>query len=176
MLSDEAMHERMEKGWRGGLMGGTVCGKSSMMEHTRTVRLWLPIIVQKYGIESVNDAGAGDLHWIQHVTWPVDYRPFDLIPRHGAVKALDITTQTMPRADAVLCRVVLNHLCRERIQMALDRFRECARYLIATQFTDPPADASEFRSLDLREWLGEPLEQCADGHDDKHWKLAIWRF
>jgi hypothetical protein len=175
MLSDEAMYERMANGWRGGLHEGTRCGASSMLKHTEKVRRWLPDVVRRYGIETVNDAGAGDMHWIQHVAWAVQYRAFDLIPRRADVAKLDITTETMPPADAVLCRAVLNHLGRERTVMALTRFRECARYLIATQFPDPPPNKPEFQRLDLREFLGEPLEQCGDGHEP-NWKLALWKF
>lgn len=174
MLSDEAMRERMQNGWRGGLQDGTACGLSSTLENTKAIREWLPGLVEKYAIATACDAGAGDLHWIKYVQWQVEYRAFDLISRHKSIRQLDITTQPLPQCDLILCRAVLNHLDTDRIVMALEWFRQSGQYLLATQFNAVPAIASQFCRLDLRPWLGEPLEQ----HDDtcgKHAKLALWR-
>ncbi|RAX29143.1 UNVERIFIED_CONTAM: hypothetical protein DQE83_28620, partial [Escherichia coli] len=73
-------------------------------------REWLPKMAEKYGIESVADAGAGDLHWTPLIDWKVKYLPFDLIPRSRKVKKCDITRTKLPVTDAILCRMVLNHL------------------------------------------------------------------
>ena len=174
MLSDKEMRERMVNGWRGGLHEGTPCGLSSTWGNSRNVRAWLPDIASRYGIESINDAGAGDLHWIKHVDWDVKYRPFDLFPRAEGVTELDITTEVMPEADAILCRMVLNHLDHDRISMALDNFWNSARFLIATHFdTNAPNRNREFTRLDLTEWLGEPVEQVDDGHEEGCY-LALW--
>lgn len=175
MLTDEEMMERMEKGWRGGLPDGTVCGIGSTMANTENVREWLPRIVAKYRINSLNDAGAGDRHWIDTIRWHNEMRMlccFDLIPRRADVLKLDITKDTMPPADAILCRHVLNHLDPTRIGMALQRFRECAPYLIATQF-DRFDGSKEFTRVDLRSWLGNPIEWTHDGGAEGC-LLAIW--
>ena len=72
MLTDEQMYERMQKGWRGGLHDGTVCGVGSTMGNTGNVRRWLPQIAEDYGIRFIADAGAGDRHWIRMIfDWPV---------------------------------------------------------------------------------------------------------
>ena len=174
MLTDEEMRARMVNGWRGGLHDGTVCGIGSTMESTARARDWLPCVCHEYGIRSVNDAGAGDLHWMRHVEWGgITVRYFDLIPRSGEILQLDITKQTMPRADVILCRHVLNHLDSIRIGMALDRFRECASYLIATQF-DRFDGSREFTRVDLRAWLGDPLQSTNDGGAD-NCKLSLWK-
>lgn len=175
MLSDEEMHERMRKGWRAGLKDGTVCGNGSTMAHTANIRQWLPEVCDRYGIKSVCDAGAGDLHWIGKVQWNVDYRPFDLIPRRPEVQKIDVTREALPACDAVLCRMVLNHLDSERVQMALGLFRHSARYLFATQFNgeDLPQRSPQFTRLDLRCYLGDPLESVQDGAEDIC-SLALW--
>lgn len=176
MLSDEDMHERMVRGWRAG-RPETECGNGSTLSSTEKIRAWLPEIVEQYNIFSINDAGAGDLHWIKRVQWgrPIAYRAFDLIPRDDSIASIDITTQALPHADAILCRMVLNHLDDARIGMAIELFRKRSRFLIATQFDgeNMPKRSPQFTRCDLRTWLGDPLQDCADGHE-KECRLALW--
>lgn len=174
MLSDDEMYKRMARGWRGGKGNGTLCGQGSTHRNTEKVRDWLPKVTATYGIQSVCDAGAGDLHWIKHVDWPVDYQAFDLIPRHSDVVNLDITTERLPECDAILCRMVLNHLGEARTKMALKLFAKSARYLLATHFENDVNRTREFTRLDLRKWLGDPLEKHVDGHEDGCY-LALWK-
>jgi hypothetical protein len=174
MLSDREMYNRMVRGWRGGLAEGTVCGQGSRRANTRAISVWLPHFCRKYKVESVCDAGAGDLHWVKRLQWDVKYQAFDLIPRHPDVKRLDITTEVLPACDAILCRMVLNHLDDERVEMALELFRQSATYLLATHFVGggEQRDAA-FTRLDLTRWLGEPFTWCQDGHE-KNCTLAAW--
>ena len=153
--------------WRGGLAEGTPCGEGSLMKNAKVISSWLPDICNRFNIKTVCDAGAGDMHWIKHVDWDVDYKPYDLIPRSKDVAKLDITIESMPKCDAILCRMVFNHLDDDRIKMALDLFD--AKYLIATQFQ---SGDREFQK-DLRPWLGDPIEMSIDGHEDNCY-LAIW--
>lgn len=179
MLSDKDMRERMKKGWQGGKPDGTVCGQGSTMANTAIIRGWLPTIVDKYEIKKICDAGAGDMHWIKHVKWDVDYKPYDLIPRSDEVKKIDITRRMLPKCDAILCRMVLNHLWGDnddctRVTMALEKFKKSARYLIATHFVHGGVQrVPQFARLDLTQWLGQPIEQCRDGHEP-NCRLAIW--
>lgn len=177
MLSDKDMHDRMVKGWRGGKPDGTICGAGSTIRNSTNVIDWLPDVCSRFGIQSVCDAGAGDLHWIRRVKWDVDYKPYDLFPRHESITKLDITTEYMAESDAVLCRFVLNHLMDgddyERIEMALERFRRTSRFLIATNFSGNPGSNRGFVRLDLRDFLGDPLDYVVDGHEP-NCVLAIW--
>ena len=178
MLSDRAMHDRMKKGWRGGKPDGTICGGGSTLRNTANVTNWLPKVCDSYNIKTINDAGAGDLHWIKRIKWNVDYTPYDLFPRHESVQKIDITTETMQPADAIICRMVLNHLVDgddvERVEMALDRFAESAEYLFATNFNNIKNRDRQFTRLDLCKFLGEPLDQVVDGHE-RGCVLALWR-
>jgi hypothetical protein len=177
MLSDEAMHERMVNGWRMG-RPFTVCGNGSTLDNTANIREWLPKVVNQHGITTLNDAGAGDMAWWPYIQWstPLIYRPYDLIPRREIVQQIDITTQAMEPADAILCRMVLNHLDHERVAMALDQFRLSATYLIATQFDGESLDqrSPQFMRLDLRNWLGFPIDKMQDGVESNCY-LALWR-
>ena len=174
MLSDEAMRERMANGWRAG-RPFTVCGNGSLPEATANIRQWLPKVCARRGVKTVCDAGAGDLKWRTGMAWDVNYLPFDLFPRHPSVAAIDITQDVLPKCDAILCRMVLNHLDDERVTLALGRFRLAGRYLFATQFNgeDLPQRSPQFMRLDLRKWLGDPLEWVHDGREDAC-ALALW--
>lgn len=181
MLSDEEMHGRMANGWRAG-QPETVCGNGSLRANSMLSRAAIPDWCREYCISKVCDAGAGDLHFARGIEWDlgggirVEYRAFDLIPRVAEVTALDITSTDLPLCDAILCRMVLNHLDEPRIAMALERFKRSAVYLIATQFRgdDLPQRSPQFTRLDLRDYgLGEPLESVQDGTESTC-SLALW--
>lgn len=174
MLTDKQMYDRMKNGWRGGISKGTICGFASTRANTRVIAAWLPDVCQRFDIKSICDAGAGDLYWVRWIEWDVEYLAFDLIPRSHDVIKLDITTEALPKCDAILCRMVLNHLCKDRIAMAIDLFRESATYLIATHFVGDRAKRTrEFTRLDLCDYLGEPLEMERDGCEPGC-RLALW--
>lgn len=178
MLTDAEMYERMEKGWRMG-KPETVCGNGSTLACTENIRVWLPRLVIRHEIYSVCDAGAGDQFWISHMKWPVHYSGYDLIPRNPNVRQIDITREALPKCDAILCRMVLNHLDAPRILMALELFRKSSHWLIATQFNgeDLPKRSAQFSRLDLRKTpynLGEPVDAEHDGSED-YCSLALFR-
>jgi hypothetical protein len=174
MLTDKEMHDRMVNGWRAG-RPFTVCGNGSLPDATANIRAWLPEACRRHGIRTVCDAGAGDLQWKEGMRWDVEYRPFDLIPRSPVVSPLDITRDALPSCDAILCRMVLNHLDGERVTAALGLFASSARFLFATQFNgeDLPQRSPQFTRLDLRQWLGDPIESVRDGREGAC-RLALW--
>jgi hypothetical protein len=141
------------------------------MRSTERVRAWLPLIAEKYGIVSLNDAGAGDLNWIQHVEWKNDlfYRSYDIFPRNPQVVKFDIIKETLPRADSILCRMVLNHLGQDGADVAIQRFRESgATYLIANRYD---RDDREFHRVEIG-W--DPLEETRDGPEEGCY-IGIWK-
>lgn len=178
MLSDQEIYDRMKNGWRSG-KPETICGPGSTLGNTRFIRKWLPWVCERYEIRSINDAGAGDLYWISRVQWgdlDIQYQGYDLIPRHEEVRQWDITKEPLPECDLILCRLVLGHLDQPRREMALDLFKKSAKYLAATQFylEDVPKDAKETVRVDLRPFLGEPMEVINDGNHDKC-RMALWK-
>lgn len=161
----------MERGWSSGLPE-TPCGIGSTLASTERIRAWLPGMAARYEISTVCDAGAGDMGWIRRVEWRVVYRPFDLVPRHPEVTALDITTEALPSCDLILCRAVLNHLSETQVAAALERFRPVGRYLLATQFDVRGRGYHDWVDYDLRTFgLGEPIDCCQDYPGT----LALWR-
>lgn len=170
--SDAALEQRMRDGWSGGLSDGTPCGGGSTRASAAAVAAALPSLVRRYGIESVCDAGAGDLHWISAVDLP-GYRAFDLVPRSAAVTKIDIACERLPQCDLVLCRHVLIHFDPDRIAKTLGLFAMAAKYLLANQYDNaPPFDGSQqYNPTDLRPLLGEPIERLQD--TGSH--LALWK-
>lgn len=116
----------------------TPCGKGSRLQETEIIRQWLPEIVERYDIASVNDIGAGDQNWIKKVEWPyeVDYKAFDVRPRNKKVRALDIVELSPPYADLTLCIYVLNHLSPKQMHRALYNLQQSSSpYLLCSYCT-----------------------------------------
>jgi hypothetical protein len=160
----------MEGGWKAGLPY-TKCGNGTLPKHSKNVYPALKSWIEKYGIKSVNDAGAGDKRLVP----PVDeYRAFDLFPRLPHVREWDITAVAMPPCDLIVCRMVLNHV-QERVEQTIPLLRQSGKYLAATQFDGDklPQRSKQFKRLDLRKWLGEPLESVHDGHEPEC-RFALW--
>ena len=125
-------YNKFKKGWTGGLPE-TPCGFGSKMSSTQAQRDWLPSLVKKYGIKTVADIGAGDLNWIPHVKWDVEYTPYDLIPRHESVTRLNILEEVAPKVDMLMCLWVLNHMPFEQARLAFQNLRESgSKYLLMT--------------------------------------------
>ena len=137
--------EIFEDGWIG---TDTVCGWGSRMEHTNNVRHDLPNIVQQIresigGKVKVNDAGCGDLWWLQKIVdedlW--DYVGYDLYPRDCwdelpyDCRQLNVCSQHMRECDLIICRDVFIHWPTDYILWALDRFRDRSKYLYSTSYT-----------------------------------------
>ena len=95
------------------------------------------------------------------------------------MKRIDITRRAMTACDAILCRMVLNHLVGEeghweRIDMALEQFRVSAPYLFATEFEGKITNRTkQFQRFSLAERLGAPLEKVRDGAEPNCY-LALW--
>jgi hypothetical protein len=155
--------------------GQTVCGRGSTMESTESIRQRLPEWFRKYGIKTLNDAGAGDRHWSKHLDMEgIQYQGYDLKPRYEGVIQFDITSEILPPSDAILCRHVLNHLNTQMVNQAIANFIRSATYLIANTYHDVKPRKASFgiwSQWDLKERLGDPLESMPDIEGE----LAIWR-
>lgn len=124
--------DKYREGWAGGLPE-TPCGFGSKVSETVIQREWLPRMAARHGVHSVVDIGAGDLNWMQHVDWEVQYTGLDLVPRHPDVQTFDICRQVPPTADLALCLWVLNHLPEADAFTALDNMRAAGfRFLAYT--------------------------------------------
>ena len=140
MSHDDIITEvgKYHKGWTGGLPE-TPCGYGSKLDQTIVQREWIPAMVAKYGIRTIGDIGAGDLNWMQEVTWPhpVEYDAFDLVPRHKDVKPFDLIHEVPPKRDLLLCLWLLNHLPVEHARAAQDNLLASgSEYVMVTWWSE----------------------------------------
>lgn len=181
--------------------GGTPSGAGSTMEQTARIRAQLPELLERHGIRSMVDVPCGDFNWIGTLDYRFDrYVGGDIVEslvernrqRHSApereFQRLDIITDSLPRADVVLCRDCWVHLSTPQIQRAIRNVaRSDCTYLLTTTYTEVKRNADiatgNWRPINLREApfsFPEPLEVIPDGavgatgeFSDK--SLALWR-
>lgn len=123
---------KYQRGWAGGLPE-TQCGFGSRVAETGKQRDFLHRIVKDYGIKTVADIGAGDLNWIQHMQWGVQYQGYDLVPRHPDVQAFNLLEEVPPKSDLLMCIWVLNHFTEDQAQVAFRHLMQSrSRYLVMT--------------------------------------------
>lgn len=163
-LNDEALMVKIKRGWQS---TETSCGSGSTIANSVYIRSLLPRLVDDYSIQSVADAGAGDLHWMPLVKWDVAYYPFDIYPRHPDVAKLDITKELLPRVDLILCRHVLNHLSIRMSKDAVENFRlSGSKYLLMTNCNKQRQYWNQFELH-----IGEPIEMF---DETQHWTLELY--
>jgi hypothetical protein len=177
VFSDEEMIARMAMGWaRGNMKAESQCGTGSNMSATLEARRWLSIIAKAYSIRNVIDIGAGDLNWIGHVDWNVNYRGYDVYPRHEDVNYFDGSREIPEKADLILCRQVMIHLPQDRVESMIENFKDSgSTYLAATTWDEPTNNNwdAPYHHVDLRTYLGDYIEKVND--TSKVSFLALWR-
>ncbi|OOQ84126.1 hypothetical protein PEBR_31865 [Penicillium brasilianum] len=177
----------------------TVCGWGSSEQHTRRVRKEFAEILNTYQVETLNDAGCGDLAWMSTIDLRgIDYVGYDIYERANwaelrqrgyQLEILDITTNESRLADLFVCRDVFIHLPNDMILPALERFRRSASLLLTTSYTaDPSTSEKKFSNfqrmkepslhhakLDLTLPpfnLGHPLIRIPEDSPNKY--LGLW--
>ena len=177
-------------------------GLGSELDATAVLRTELPRLLQKLGVTSLLDAPCGDAGWINRAGLGVRYVGIDIVPAlveglqaraaageiSGEYRLADITTDELPRCDAVLCRDCLVHLSFANIERAVANFRRSgAAWLIATTFPDWRTNAEcedgDWRALNFErapfgwgapvELLNENCQEAGGGWRDK--SLGVWR-
>ena len=118
---------------------------------TAMLRAELPRLLERLGAASLLDAPCGDAGWINHADLGVRYAGVDIVPAligrlqaraavgeiAGEYRLADITRDSLPRCDAILCRDALVHLSFANIERAVANFSRCgAAWLIATTFPE----------------------------------------
>ncbi|MEV0806071.1 class I SAM-dependent methyltransferase [Micromonospora sp. NPDC050200] len=171
-------------------------GAGSELEATDQLREALPGLLSRLGARSLLDVGCGDFNWMCQVDLgAVEYVGLDIVPsviqanldRYGApqrsFRCLDAVTESLPRADAVLCREVLFHLSFADAERLLANVRSSgARHLIATTDTTTGFNSDirtgDYRLLNLRRRpfaFPEPLHWIADDVVQSGRGVGVWR-
>ena len=180
--------------------GQSTSGSGSTQEQTQAIRAQLPQLLHELGVRSLLDAPCGDFYWMKGVDLGgIDYIGADIVPavieanrrRYGESPnrrfvTLDITRDSLPRADLLLCRDCLVHLSNRCVLKALANIcRGGSTHLLATTFPSHPRNhdivTGSWRALNLEAppfRLPQPLltinENCPEpGFTDK--SLGLWR-
>lgn len=134
-------------------------GPGCTIESTQQLRVWLPDMLERYGVKTMLDAACGDANWMRLVDLgDVDYLGWDSEAESVAICARRViegnwtgtsdptfervnllTVPQVPKVDLILCRQFLQHLTNEHITAVLDKFKASgSRYLLTTHY--PAAD------------------------------------
>jgi SAM-dependent methyltransferase len=177
-------------------------GLGSEIDATAVLRTELPRLFERLGVTSLLDAPCGDAGWINTANLRVRTVGVDIVPAlierlraraaagdiRGEYHLADITRDSLPRCDAILCRDALVHLSFANIERAVANFGASgAEWLIATTFTEWQANADcedgDWRALNFErapfQW-GQPVEllneNCTEAGGGWHDKsLGVWR-
>ncbi len=124
----------------------TVSGRGSTLARTEIIRGLLPALLESVGARTMLDAPCGDFNWLRYVDLRgVEYIGADVVPElvernqseYGgegrSFVVLDITRESPPRADVILCRDCFIHLSFQHIFAAVANFkRSGSAFLLAT--------------------------------------------
>ena len=171
-------------------------GEGSSLASTAGVRVGLPNLLRRLGVQRLLDVPCGDFHWMAHVDLAaagvIAYVGGDVVDaivdannaRYGnAVRRfvrVDLTSGPLPlvaghAADAVLCRDCLVHLSFANIARAMSVIRASGvRYFITTTFLDQPANIDivdgNWRPLNLERapfTLPSPVAVLVEGCEEE---------
>jgi hypothetical protein len=91
-------------------------GPGSTFEATAVIREQLPLIIEKYAIQSMLDVPCGDYNWMKAVKKTCNYIGGDIVAEaiennqklyaseKVQFKQIDITKDTLPTVDLIFCR------------------------------------------------------------------------
>ncbi len=176
-------------------------GQGSDDVQTRIVSRELPTLLRILGVKCLLDVPCGDLHWMSKIDLgDVDYIGGDIVPAiiernrelfgspRRRFEQVDLITQPLPRADAVLVRDCLVHLSfRDALGAIANVYSSGATWLITTTFLDRESNrdipTGGWRPLNLqRAPFNFPtpnhviVEECTEGGGENADKaLAAWR-
>jgi hypothetical protein len=177
-------------------------GLGSEMDATAVLRTELPGLLERLGVTSLLDAPCGDAGWINDADLGMRHVGVDIVPSlierlqaraaageiKGEYHLADITGDTLPGCDAILCRDALVHLSFANIERAVANFRASgAMWLIATTFpgwqVNRDCEDGDWRALNFErapfgwgppvELLNENCLEAGGGWRDK--SLGVWR-
>ena len=181
--------------WLNDRPSGSLSGLGSELVNTDRIRRALQPLLTELNTQTLLDVGCGDFLWMKEINLDCQYIGIDIvedvITANDRVYAsetrifqkLDATIDALPKADTVLCREVIFHLCFADIWRLLANIkRSQAVFLIATN--DPSlrynADivSGDFRLLNLHRapfYLPPPNTSIPDDRVSPGRTLSVWK-
>lgn len=178
-------------------------GTGSGTRETQVIRAELSALVSKLGVTSMLDAPCGDFFWMKDIVLDgVQYIGADIVKdiirdnerRHDNNSrrfiCLDLTRDTLPQTQLILCRDCLVHMTFAHAHAVLSNFKRTgADYLLTTTFSGTQENRELVGIFDWRPLNLEldpfnfhpPLARISEGQVD--WvgearvkSLGLWRF
>jgi hypothetical protein len=153
--------------WKG---GKSRSGAGSELAYTENLRFFLPIVFERFGIQTIVDAPCGDFNWMRLVPLAknMSYVGIDIVPQmisdnqkqYGDERrrfvVANIVNDPLPNADILICRDCLFHLSNTDIVLLLQNFiNSNASFLLTNthinhgSFVNTDIKAGDFRLIDL---------------------------
>jgi hypothetical protein len=149
-LAELGLKERFERIYSTNLWSDpeSRSGVGSALDSTRAVRAELPVALRQLEARVLLDVPCGDFTWMEHVDLSgIEYIGGDIVPaiveenQHFHAResrrfvVLDLTRDSLPDADVLLCRDCLVHLSYANIRALLANIaRSNIRFLLMTSF------------------------------------------
>jgi hypothetical protein len=179
----------------------SVSGTGSSITQTKTIIRKLPALIEDFNIKTMIDAPCGDFNWMRFICNKLDlYIGIDIVEdiikenksKYQAEQiqfySMDLTRDSLPVGDLILCRDCLVHFSYSDILLALNNFKASgAKYLLTTTFPSVKRNfdikTGEWRPLNLEIepfYFPKPLiyinENCTEVNKKFRDKsLALWR-
>lgn len=122
-------------------------GPGSNPANTAAILAGMPVVLDRYEIESILDIPCGDFSWMQHLSYNGNYIGADIVPtiirrnrsRYANTKRrffeLDLLTDDLPTVDLILCRDCMVHLSTRQVLRSIRNILATgSTYLLATDF------------------------------------------
>ncbi len=150
----------------------TRSGPGSNIKQTTIIRTALPALLQQLKITSLLDAPCGDFYWMEKTDLSslTYYIGCDIVHDiiiqarkkyqnpERAFMCVDIVSDKLPYADAILCRDCLPHLTFADIKTTLKNFKRTgALYLITSTYPLRTQNEDLSMSQELNLWRYRPL-------------------
>jgi hypothetical protein len=127
----------------------SVSGRGSTLARTTVIRRELPALLKELGAKSLLDAPCGDFNWMRKTDLgEVRYIGADVVSslisrnlrlygsKGRTFLTLDLTADSLPAVDVILCRDCFIHFSFRDIRAALLNFKQSnAKFLFATTHT-----------------------------------------
>jgi SAM-dependent methyltransferase len=172
-------------------------GQGSERDATTALRSYLPELFKRLHVKTFLDAPCGDWNWMQLVDLAgIDYVGIDVVPdviannqkrfaRPGVRFVLaDLTAETLPCADLVLCRDCWVHLSFRDITAMLENFRRSnITWLLVSNTPSIKKNRNQITGLSWRHlnlhqspfYFPEALENRKDHYPDIPFEISLWR-
>ncbi len=198
LVKDKFSHIYDTNHWSGG--NSVSCAGSNKVQ-TSFISEQLPLVLKEFGINTLLDLPCGDFNWMNSINLEVEnYIGGDIVDEivnsnskkyannFRKFEIFDLTNDSLPDADLLLCRDCFVHLSFVDIFMAIENIkRSNITYLLTTSFTNCRENfditTGDWRVLNLENapfYLPKPIrlinENCSE-HKGlfKDKCLGMWR-